>query len=525
MSDIYIDNNPHPEEADKLFKAVCSTDSSITFRVFWHATQDVVNAPRYTRGIQELVETLVKKIDEGGCRPVIHVVCGNERQRKLYMRNPPARFLRYFDSSIWHFFCVWNDKDIEASKEQLESVLKDIKRYKDEGRYNLKITQEYRNLQQRLLKNAWIEQIGAADDTSHALLSPFLFHSETENKVRLICPSEEDEKVFYRAFRDRIKWRILLVDDCDGKEDHFLSNVDNRATAKRISKLDVITSDFELLNSILPQGYTFEYELETASTLEKAEECLNESIYDLILLDYKLSESTYGYQLLNNIKKNIQCLREKASPNGKFYFMFISAYTYAVQERLRCEDISVSEKYWFIGRGACPTNTPYLFLYCLRRMLNHRYDSLVKHQTMINDSFSINSSEPIVATTLISYLKFIFSKDRSISGDSIRVKCRRGFNALLSMRMTYDTIKSDMKSPLIRSMFPDGPCYNNAFWEHLQNLIYLIAYGSRRQWPEMWEEYIFVIQRLQKAEANELDTTELPTELIKEYLLELKRIQ
>ena len=73
-------------------------------------------------------------------------------------------------------------------------------------------------------------------------------------------------------------------------------------------------------------------------------------------------------------------------------------------------------------------------------------------------------------------------------------------------------------SRLICSTFHDILYYGNSFWEHLQHLIYLIAYGTIRQWTEMWEEYTFIKPRLMLND----EKGEKVCKAIEEYIIALK---
>mgnify|MGYP000615215651 FL=1 len=103
--------------------------------------------------------------------------------------------------------------------------------------------------------------------------------------------------------------------------------------------------------------------------------------FDFILLDYLLGESgdvnqrEYTYELLDKIREeydNVQkdnklSIPEKRialswiAPLNKLYFMYISAFVPAISERLQEQGLIRDTPYWHIARGACPTNTPYLF--------------------------------------------------------------------------------------------------------------------------------------------------------------------
>lgn len=302
------------------------------------------------------------------------------------------------------------------------------------------------------------------------------------------------------------------------------------------------------------------------TSIEDAKIALNSGWrYDLILLDYKLMKGKkvdekveevekddnciqeYGYHLLEQIKsdydfhskenKRNELLNNKKTlpgPNGVYYFMFISAYSTAVQERMRMEGFRTKTDYWFLDRGACPLNTPYLFLYSLKRMIDNRFEMLTNHSAQLYKDLALQDYGSVNFDsnhTLISFLSVLFEKDE-------RNRCVLGFNAFLNLRRMYDSVKNDYyigednckSSPLIKSLFPDIPCYSNSFWEHLQNLVYLTAFGTIRQWPEMWEDYMFIKTKLDKAEdeiwkvlsEDEKKNNAKPSFLIRNYILNLK---
>lgn len=272
--------------------------------------------------------------------------------------------------------------------------------------------------------------------------------------------------------------------------------------------------------------------------------------FDIVLLDYLLDnradkkEREYSYFLLKliyekcngNIDESWSNLlgidneykdiskKELVGPDGRLYFMHISAFVYAIQERLQEQHLLRSEPFWHIARGACPTNTPELFLYYLYRAMEKRYESI-----MMQEGKCVGS--------LIDFLNGIFSGNP-------RMQCVNEFNTLLNLRAQYNRIKNDVykeerellnmkageelingcspldcrSSRLICSTFHDILYYGNSFWEHLQHLIYLIAYGTIRQWTEMWEEYTFIKPRLMLND----EKGEKVCKAIEEYIIALK---
>jgi hypothetical protein len=186
-------------------------------------------------------------------------------------------------------------------------------------------------------------------------------------------------------------------------------------------------------------------------------------------------------------------------PDGAFRIFFISAFTNAVNERMLAEGLSFTEDYWHISRGACPTTTPHLFSYYLLKAMNGQIRRM-----------SDKAKENVV--TLIDLLYLIF-EDPS----NARAKAIKNFNNLLRMRARYDDLKYDAcldkdgslmktadkrkqsKSKLVNSLFTDIEHYDNALWEHVTHLVYLTAFGTIRQWQEIWEEYRLVKPCLQGA--------------------------
>lgn len=447
---------------------------------------------------------------------------------KLFFRS-----LRYLDSSIWHYLYSFEQLYYEP-KDETHGILRIIKEIKENfqlGKYQLAVAEEYRELQNRIFQQDYLEEVNG-----HAnYVSPYLFHSENEMRSKLVdINRRNDSSGEIPNYLHDCNWRILLVDD------HSKSDMASGELGKtvRLNKHGIIEADLRLVrvntnqNNGLSTNKSIKFDC--VSSVQEAEEKLkNKNKYDIILLDYKLNvqngKQEYGYELLEKIRDNQeemnnQCGVKKLNPgpNETFYFMFISAYTTAVQERLQMEGFYVSKDYWFIGRGACPTNTPYLFLYSLKRMMDIRYDKLTKHSKQLlkdlaKGSGNINDKkideEKGKYATMTMFLTKLYEEGKE------RNNCVIGFNAFLNLRRVYDVIKHDVdhdkqhsddeqykrSSPLIMSLFKDEAFCSNSFWEHLQNLVYLTAFGTIRQWPEMWEDYMFIKGKLVQAE-NKLIT-------------------
>lgn len=290
--------------------------------------------------------------------------------------------------------------------------------------------------------------------------------------------------------------------------------------------------------------------------VDAAQYCLQKYKYEIVLLDYLLAKDKknrqeYGYNLLEQLwkwhketyKKNKEGKEKKSEkdsvasiyapgPNKRWFFMFISAFTIAVHERMLEKGFERTERgFWFLGDGACPTNTPYLFSYQLMLLMRHRISDLRKE------------SEG-GCLTLVELLEKIFLiSETSNSNDNltIRESAHNHFNHVLFMGEKYHRLENDLTkeeegkistgrdiiemrgSMLVQSAFQYVHLFSGAFFEHLQHLVYLIAFGTIRQWTELWEEYIFIRKTL--TQYDELTNGDIGTrinEAIRNYIIRLK---
>jgi CheY-like chemotaxis protein len=211
-------------------------------------------------------------------------------------------------------------------------------------------------------------------------------------------------------------------------------------------------------------------------------------------------------KLKEKIKKNIdKFIVQKKGSNGRFRFLFMSAFVNAVQSHMLQLGLLPHTPYWDLGHGACPTTTPNLFKY---HLIQTMYDQVNGMINLYNISKSENSENEKRVFTLIDLLSIIYENESQARQNAIDY-----FNALLKMRLNYDIFKYDAcidnceidgkmkpenQSLLIKSLFPDIKYYDNAFWEHTMQLVYLTAFGTIRQWHDMWEEFMLIRPYLQK---------------------------
>lgn len=245
--------------------------------------------------------------------------------------------------------------------------------------------------------------------------------------------------------------------------------------------------------------------IEYAQNISEAETALKEKKYDIILLDYLLNgskgkEKEYGYKLLDDIYVALKSYKDnftlnedgyKIGPCDRYFFIFISAYSSAVYERLLAEGLNRSEKYWHIAVGACPTNTPQLFLYNLIKLMEKRLDD--------------SGIERLSAKGIFEVVNEIFGDDDGYNtGKPVRYKANKYYQKVLDMHYLYKKMLNDVQIPsgksqsifnttgsVLMTHFISKNVNLGGFLEHLTQLVHLTAFGTVRQWPEMWEEYIY----------------------------------
>lgn len=538
------------------------------------------------------------------------------------------RYVKYFDSSIWHYYypffrwqaCQkqWSEDDGE---ERLLWIFREMYRNACRNLYSLTNASEFRELNKRLMKEAFL-----AGSAHGQAVSPFVFHSEFEVKARI----EKEKRDFDAGNKCRTdlfggtKWRILLVDDhankflketerkkllelpspygdcqaVDWDEEKMRTRMcpmgklriiydlllsvkkDCRIIWSSPSKNDVskIAQHLSAANSKLAAPLEWNYVGETdcekgnfdiaivcAHDVESALTLLSYARFDIVLLDYLLGSRKngreYSYTLLKKIKHRWEQEESREDkpeeekddkqknfpptlfgPNGKLFFMHISAFVPAIAERLQEQMLVRDTKYWHIARGACPINTPQLFLFYFFSLMEKRYSELNGNKEPAGES-SVSTQ----TSTLVGLLYAIFGPDGAAGRAgfiSVKNNAVKRFNELLGLRRRYDILRRNdvvredpardwchrKGSLLVYSLFPDIECYSNSCWEHVQHLIYLIAFGTVRQWPEMWEEYLFVRERLQAAERIMEDRIrhypffdgEMLTDKIEKYIVGLK---
>lgn len=446
-----------------------------------------------------------KDLENTDYYPIIHFC-------KYDITEDPINKKRYsyiMDNSIWNYYIKYEnqqDESFSIDSRRLVEVLSEVAKNTEKNIYNLAVTREYAELNARLVTQSILKG-------GHGkYVVPFIFHSE-----RII--KELIEKEFENTVIDsklptieRIKnqkWRILLVED-KAVEPMAQIFIDGRQTTKTEIIVSLLKEQIEKKGNgihIRCRCYSdskteikenTDILIEYAETVQDAELALMSKEYDIILLDYLLKKDNnvqYGYELLNNIDDDYKNKNEKTKykigPHKRLFFIFISAYSSAVYERLLAEGLNRSEKYWNIAVGACPTNTPKLFLYNLLKLM----------EKQLEDS-GVDKLSPRGIFDIVN--KIYGSAEGEDIGKSVRYRANKYYQKVLDLHYLYRKMLDDVDFPanesdsifntkgsVLITNFMKKNVNLGGLLEHLTQLVHLTAFGTVRQWPEMWEEYIY----------------------------------
>lgn len=494
--------------------------------------------------------------------PLIHCIDGYEYFNEQYNeeRTMFSRKSNIMDSSIWNYcYSNMDSNKVEIFSRILESIYSNY----ELGLYNLGSAYEFADLNARLCENSKLKGGGHGSK-----VIPFVFHSEYLSHKALEDRIEKNKNsyTFKKKWRfllldDHAYTPMNGIGGVEGNPNNInkLDIIANNITKKNVKVIYKENENWKhwwsLSNKDESVNADFKYENDyiaiecTLSINDFLKKIFNgeKRRYDIIFLDYLL-KGEYSYHLfsilkvlfniadfdgtldaetingfidsqqknaydidlrkyvyVNNDKLKIGSLEIRfedlknrilggIGPDMRLYFMYISSFTQSIQERLQDQLISRSEKYWFIGKGACPTNTPEIFLYNLYVLMEKRINTLLY---VNKKNYSISNVDDFIEKLFPNKI------------DKIKGKCIEYFPDLLNLKAKYDNVKNDVYndnnngSLLVKSLY-DIDKYTYSFWEHFQHLCYLIAYGNDSQYPEMWEEYLFVKGTLRESESEKI---------------------
>lgn len=526
-------------------------DGPFEFVICQHDSSDLVDDPskshHYMFG-QEYFEGRV--IDKDEFLPIIHFFREDiANEKNDYKKSIKYRYANVVESSIWNFRVLYKkyDRSGRVFEAGLLTALRFIQDNTSRKVYELSVTREYAELNARMTRQAYLEEpitkSGASPGGHAQYVSPFTFHSEREIS-NLINDEFNNDNDKYKdgelQTKDAIeshRWRILLVDDKSmlpmknamGNSYTGLSGIWD--TKAKVIK-GVIESYFkrefkiEIANVGSYHGNDANVLIETVSNKSETILSLKEKKYDIILLDYLLENGTnipeYGHDILNDIADN-RSLRDalKIGPRGKLFFLFISAYSSAIRERLLADGLNSNENYWQISVGACPINTPQMFLYNLIKQMERRLD----------DSGILKLS----SDSIYKVINKIYA-----NSSGVRKRANTYYQEVLSLQYHYRNILKDVEIPfgqnasvfdtkgsVLMTDFIQNKINLGGMLEHLTQLVHITAFGTVRQWPEMWEEYIYFKAMFEKQIEKDKENVDCGTLFsnIENYILKLKSQQ
>ena len=322
---------------------------------------------------------------------------------------------------------------------------------------------------------------------------------------------------------EKYNWRFLLLDDKidENKESGRLSSSDPSIILTKPQIIKERIDEMGLSCSVvLAEGKKNELptiqgnekiQIVCVDTIDRAIELMKQYKFDIVLLDYLLEDS-FGYELLKLLKEGDTRTKDVlVGPQNKNFFMFISAFTTAVNERLALEGLSRDESFWSIGEGACPTSTPALFKYRLAHLMGRRLE-----QTGIN-----YLSEDYIFETILKIFKDSSTNNSSERIPVVRKRAYEAYRNVLGMHYDYSMLKKDQSSSVLVDSFMKNKVHMGSMLEHLLQLVHLTAFGTVRQWPEIWEEYKFFTRSIDGVDDQKIKSL---SESIEDYIIVLKSV-
>lgn len=398
-----------------------------------------------------------------------------ELKKRVHVALNFARQMRFLDSSIWNYYIPFDNNFTT----EFEQVITEIKANYEINLYNTIVAREFLEFQNRLLANSYLKNIGEGHASQ---ISPFKFHSE-RNMKRIADKKLEKLRT---VTQEKIEWNFLLLDDYAKKELRVI-----KGEAK--NKLEIIKKHIQK-----KEGKS-QLSFDATETVSEAVEMLNTKIYDVILLDYLLGESegrhssmkrAYGHELLLKILHPRNDDEKKLMPNRgpleKYWIFPVSVFSSAMFDRLREKGIQYFSDNWILARGADPINTPHLFRYYLFSLLENQLSQVL---FTIKDIIKFLKQNPVIRVGE--------KKDEQRKDDEIRLWAKSVFGAFIHRFGKREVIEldKDRNSVFADSVYKylhDNPGMEFRFYDHVRQLLYLLAYGSGFHATQMWELSNFV---------------------------------
>ena len=418
----------------------------------------------------------------------------NDENRKYF--NLDKR-IKYLDNSIWQYYVPVENLD-DLLKETISTIHKNYEMHL----YDMVVAQEFVEFQSRLMKNSYIENLGAGHEKH---IAPFVFHSETEMKKK----ANEKMKEIYEKIGNNIKeftfmFNVLLIDDfanqslntnskielVHSKEKIILELFDNKGEIKieKITlKLNIdSTSHTNVLDDVIKRI--------TTNSEEKKKK------YDILFLDYLLGEKDDRERELGSelfIDKKFKVLTKHKGPMDKYWVLPITSFSKAMLDKMLEAGVNRIHKHWYIFDGADPISTPQLFRYNLIKLIDIQlYQAIVSKQDIINF---------ILANLTLVYNDTDKTIAESNFAQEFRLNAKRLYGIFMHRFGIKEALKHDAQSgsAFAQSVINyyeknDDAFEAQRFYEYTRKLIYLIGYATHQATPQMYNLLNYIVSAIPK---------------------------
>jgi len=431
---------------------------------------------------------------------------------KLYYQFDKRKY--FLDSSIWHYYLPmekWNGKSFEQN---LKLIIEDIQENYNMQLYDTVVAREYLEFQTRMMKNSYLEAVGGG----HAQqITPYVFHTETEMRYRADYKINEKLKKEYGNLKN-FAWRVLLVDDYAEKE--LRKNKDNKISYDKISILTkilekdfIVTKDNEIKKPEKPIIYI--KGTKESNVLEDAKSKLRKNVYDVIMLDYLLGtksdsqERELASELFSPLNRK-KLDKTRGDLMSKFWILPISAFSKAMDDKIRSLGINRVHSDWYIFNGADPIATPQLFRHNFFKLIELQLNiAIVRKKDIINFILENLQGEDNANKQNNN------DNDRKENkkNDNLRTKARRLYGLFMhkfGMReaLLVDAENGSAFAKSVGEYLDNEGFEDQRFYEYTRKLIFLIGYGTHYDAPRMWEIFTFI-----REEVNKLGLSEKENEI------------
>lgn len=427
------------------------------------------------------------------------------------------RKYNFLDSSIWQYYVSLENTTEQKENgkfktftENLTNVLTEIAENYELGLYSTNVAREFIEFQTRLMSNS-----NLIDIDGHAnYIAPFIFHSEKKMKILAI---NELNKLKEKTELG-IRWNLLLIDD-------FSEIMLKGSSKEKLTKKYIINY---FLENDFPDGNKDDnknnlIKLDTVQNIDKAIERIKNKTYDIILLDYLLGVNEekkrreYGYEFLKHIEDKKSSLKKYKGPLTRFWIFPVSVFSNAMLDRLREQGLNHINQNFFISRGGDPINTPHLYRYNLYKFLNLQIEQTLYTKKSIVEFLSEN--------------EIIGTKSSKID-DEVRLWAKRVFGSFIFKFGKREVLEIDKASgsefaKSVLQFLNDKHKTDYRFYDHVRQLLYLLAYGTGFHVSQMWELSNFVEYEIFERCDNIKDVENLKKsfrEYIPKYITRLSRL-